>query len=79
MKKIIIRTVAITIFTFGMFFQIPAFADDPPPPPGEHGQNTNQPPGGGNPVGGGVFILIALGAGYGAKKWYDNNKRKLAE
>ena len=69
MKKIIIRTVAITIFILGMFFQIPAFADDPPPPlPNEHGQNNNQPSGGGNPVGGGVFILITLVAGYGAKK-----------
>lgn len=52
---------------------------DPPPPPGEHGQTGNQPPGGGAAIGGGVAILVLLGAGYGAKKWYDYKKRKLAE
>jgi len=59
----------------------PAFSQngDPPPPPGDHGQNGNQPPGGGAAIGGGVLILMALGAGYGAKKWYDKRKQELAD
>ncbi len=56
----------------------PASAQDPPPPPPDHGLTGNQQ-GGGAPVGGGLFILIALGAGYGARKWYGRHKRELAE
>ncbi len=56
----------------------PAVAQgDPPPPPG-HGETGNVP-GGGAPVGSGLLILGLLGAGYGAKKWYDTHKRELAE
>lgn len=71
---------SLLFFAFAMAFS-PAFSQngDPPPPPGEHGQTGNQPPGGGAAIGGGVAILVALGAGYGAKKWYDKRKRNLAE
>ena len=42
----------------------------PPPPPGSgHGQSGNQT-GGNAPVGGGLFILLGLGAAYGGKKIY---------
>ena len=48
--------------------------DAPPPPPGG-GQG-----GGGNgqgaPIDGGVTILMALGAGYGALKLYKSRKEK---
>jgi len=47
---------------------------DPPPPPGEHGENGNQVPGGGAPIGGGIGILLALGAAYGGKKVWNNTK-----
>ena len=38
-----------------------------------------QPIGGGAPVGGGLFILLGLGAAYGGKKVYNLNKKKLDE
>jgi len=44
-----------------------------PPPPG-HGQSGDQRPGGGAPIAGGLGILLALGAAYGAKKVYDARK-----
>jgi len=51
-----------------------AQADDPvPPPPDNHGQTGNQE--NGAPIGGGTFILLALGAGYGARKvWLGKRK-----
>ena len=49
-------------------------ADNPPPPPG-HGTSGNVP-GGGAPIGSGLAILLTLGAGYGAKKYYDSKKKK---
>lgn len=42
-----------------------------PPLPGQHGSDNDQPA----PIGGGLLILIALGAAYGAKKVYDTRKR----
>jgi len=57
-------------------------AQDPPPPPGGgHGQSGNSPSGGGAPIGGGAWILLALGAAYGGKKIYNWNhqNQKLEE
>jgi len=56
-------------------------AQTPPPPNGGNtpAQGDNTPVGGGAPIGGGLLILVALGAGYGAKKVYDFRTRKLAE
>ena len=81
MKKHIKLTITwLMIFVFTLMFS-PAFSQngDPPPPPGGHGQNGNQPPGGGAAIGGGVLILLALGAGYGVRKWYISRKRTLVE
>ena len=50
----------------------PLNADNPPPPPG-HG-STGNVPGGGNPIGGGLLILLGLGAAYGGKKIYQMRK-----
>ncbi len=51
--------------------------DAPPPPPaGGHGQSGNRA---GAPIGGGLFILLGLGAAYGGKKLYDLRKEKLEE
>ncbi len=49
----------------------------PPPPPGEHGREENQSPfqQQHGPIGTGLAILLALAAGYGAKKVYDTRKR----
>jgi len=52
-------------------------ADDPPPPP-PHGETGNVP-GGGAPIGSGLVILLSLGAGYGAKKFYNYRKKKKEE
>jgi len=38
-----------------------------PDPPNQHGQSGDNAPGGGAPIGGGLLILLALGAGYGTK------------
>jgi len=43
-----------------------------PPPPDGHGEDGDQQPA---PIGSGLVILMALGAGYGAKKVYDARKR----
>jgi hypothetical protein len=42
----------------------------PPPPAGGHGLGGNQPAGGGAPIEGGLGLLLALGAAYGARKVY---------
>ena len=66
MKKTIITLLIIiaSVTTTNVFAQVP-----PPPPPG-HGQTGNQP-GGNAPIGGGLFILLGLGAVYGGKKTYN--------
>jgi len=64
----------VTILLFGslLFIGHNMVAQDPPPPPsGGHGQSGNSTNGGGAPIGGGVGILLALGAAYGGKKIYD--------
>ena len=46
-----------------------AFSQSVPPPPSNHGESGNQAPGGGGaPIGGGLFILLGLGAAYGGAK-----------
>ncbi len=66
MKKLIL-TAFIAFMSMGMYAQ-------PVPPPnsggtgGGHGLNGSQPVGA--PIDGGLSILIALGAAYGAKKVY---------
>lgn len=46
----------------------------PPPPSGGHGSGGSLPPGGGSAIGEGMLILIALGAGFAAKKWRAGGK-----
>lgn len=57
---------------------ISLFAQVPPPPPQEHGSDINES-GGSAPIGGGLFILLGLGAAYGSKKLYNMGKDKLNE
>ncbi len=48
----------------------------PPPPPEGHGETGNQNAGNGAPIGGGLFILLGLGAAYGGRKLYLMNKEE---
>ena len=72
-KKVIMLafTALLSLFVVRGFSQ-------PPPPPGSHGSTGNQN-GGNAPIGGGLFILLGLGAVYGSKKTYNylqNRKEK---
>jgi hypothetical protein len=62
MKKAIL-TIAIVLGSICLYAQ-------PVPPPSGNGLNGNQPAGGGAPIDGGLSILLALGAAYGASKLY---------
>ncbi len=70
MKKSIITILVIlaSVTTTSLFAQVP-----PPPPPG-HGSTGNQT-GGNAPIGGGLFILMGLGAMYSGKKLYNMRKK----
>lgn len=76
----LIKKASITlIIIFGLTVSFNSFAQDSPPePPSSHGEDTNQE-GGRAPIGGGLFILLGLGAIYGGRKLYQNRKEKLEE
>lgn len=78
MKKLAIITLTAGLLFFTPFLTPTAQADGPAPPPPDHGATGNQE-GGGAPIGGGLFILMGLGAGYGVKKIYDVRKKKASE
>jgi hypothetical protein len=63
--KIILAGLFILFLSFGVMAQ-----SGPPDPPGGHGEPGDQPPAGAA-VGGGLFILLSMGAAYGGKKVYD--------
>ena len=68
-----------TVLVISLFLSIPAAnATGPGEPPVGPGTGDD-PIGGGAPIGGGTFILIALGAAYGGKKIYDINKEELED
>ncbi len=82
MFTILRRSIGILILIFMLCVApvLTAVAAPPPPPPDPPGS-----PGGGAtyiggaPIAGGMLILIALGAGYGARKLYNARKRKISE
>jgi hypothetical protein len=64
---------AVLALLFSILFNQTALSQPPPPPPGGgHGQGGNQGAGGsqGAPIGGGLEILVILGALYAGKKAY---------
>lgn len=74
MKKILTFTAILIISGFTLFAQAP------PTPPSSANEGGDGPVGGGGaPIGSGIAILLALGAGYGSKKIYNIKKQKLAE
>ncbi len=68
LHKILILTLVILTAT-----SVNVLAQVPPPPPPSHGSTGNQS-GGNAPIGGGLFILLGLGAAYGGRKLYQNRK-----
>ena len=55
------------------------YASDPPLPPGESGTGNSIPIGGNAPVSGGLFILVALAAGYGGIKLIGQGEKRIQE
>ncbi|RLD40514.1 MAG: hypothetical protein DRI89_11850 [Bacteroidetes bacterium] len=80
MKKIlknIIKAFAIVLFVSTAY----TVSAQPPPPPGGvsgDGGTQGEKLGGNAPIGGGLFILLGLGAAYGGRKVY-NLRNKLEE
>jgi len=70
LRKILIIFFLSIIGTTGAFAQ-----SNPPPPPGDHGTGSDQTTGEGAPIGGGVAMLLTMGAAYGGKKYYDYRKK----
>jgi hypothetical protein len=61
----------IIVFLLSFILSLNGFAQtEPPDPPDTHGESGDQPAGNA-PIGGGIFILLGLGAAYGSKKLYD--------
>jgi len=77
MKK---QILSITLITMFMLFTYNGFSQGPPTPPSGsgHGASGNQT-GGNAPIGGGLFILLGLGAAYGSKKLYALKKEDIEE
>jgi len=68
-------TTLLTLITINLI-TINLSAQDPPPPPPGHNSGGNVP-GGGASIAGGIGILLALGAAYGAKKIYNLKQEQL--
>ncbi len=66
MKIRLIICFAFVALSLGAFGQ-------PPPPDGERGTDSDKPAS----IGGGLLILLGLGAAYGAKKVYNARRRLL--
>ena len=77
MKKAI-KIVLITVFFITFTVALNSVLAQPMPGGDPSGGDTNPPVGGYAPIGSGLIILLALGAGYGSKKVYDARK-KLVE
>jgi hypothetical protein len=70
MKKIFLKFIVL-LFPLVLLVPISGFAqDDEEPPPGE---------GGDIPLDGGISLLLAAGAAYGAKKVYEFRKQEDKE
>lgn len=68
MKRFTYILLTSTLLLFVYIIGNKLFAQGPPPPP--------PPPTSNIPIDGGISLLIAAGAAYGAKKVYDKRKNK---
>ena len=68
--KTIIKILA-TLFFVLIIYSVEA---QPPPPPGQVLNTASNAIGGSAPIGGGLLILLGLGAAYSVKKLYNNYK-----
>jgi hypothetical protein len=77
MKKTL-KYLPVLLMLVAMLWTAQTFAQGTPPPPpsGGHGQTGNSPPGGNAPIGGGLAIMLVLGAAYAGKKAYDFEAKK---
>ncbi|MBZ0242409.1 MAG: hypothetical protein K8F24_04275 [Bacteroidales bacterium] len=73
--------IRVKLLLIGLLFMFATglMAQTPPPPPGGDGNNGGNQTGGNAPIGGGLGILLALGAAYGARKVYQFKQQKLEE
>lgn len=76
MKKAI-RILLLTVFFITFTVALNSLMAQPMPGNDPSGDPNNAPVGGYAPVGSGLVILLALGAGYGTKKVYDARKKIL--
>ena len=76
MKKAI-RILLLTVFFITFTTAMSSLFAQPMPGGDPTGDPSNPPVGGYAPVGSGLVILLALGAGYGTKKVYDARKKIL--
>jgi hypothetical protein len=79
MKTIIIKTIRLVAIVFILSLSYTLMAQPPPPPDSGSNSSGNKLNGGGAPIGGGLFILLSLGAAYGGRKWYLHKKESLEE
>ena len=77
MKKAI-KIVLLTVFFITFTVALNSLLAQPMPGGDPSGGGVNPPVGGYAPIGSGLVILLALGAGYGSKKVY-NARKKLEE
>ena len=76
MKKIII---ALTVIGLAFCLSGPLSAQPSPETQGNGNPIGGPPIGGSAPIDGGVAILVALGAAYGARRWYAFQKEKIVQ
>ncbi len=79
MKKTTQIFLPIIFLVISLFFSQSLYPQSPPDPPSGHGGGGDANPGGGAPIGGGLFILLGLGAAYGGKKLYQMRKESLED
>lgn len=76
MKKAI-KIVLLTVFFITFTVALNSLIAQPMPGGDPTSSGTNAPVGGYAPVGSGLIILLALGAGYGTRKIYNARKKIL--